>query len=296
MKAYLTLLLIAFCACNTIITEELNAYLKKHAPFKVYEPSKNPFRNWTDEEIRNLFKVEIRHVKKEKQENKIEIISDAPESFDAREQWPECKQEIRDQASCGSCWAFSAVEALAWRFCVATEGKTNVVLSAQDPVACDENNFGCDGGYLDYVWEYLEKTGAVTESCYPYESGSGVVPPCRDECDDGEDWVKYKSTAYKEYTSPDAIKDTLQSSGPVQTGFTVYSDFMQYESGIYKHVSGGLLGYHAVVIVGWGVEDGTKYWIAQNSWAADWGEQGYFRIAEGECQFDEDAFAGEAAV
>ena len=294
MKAFLPLLLVALCACNSIINEELNAYLKKHAPFQVYEPSKNPFRNWTDEEIRNLFKVELRHTKK--QENKIEIISDAPESFDARTQWPDCKQEIRDQASCGSCWAFSAVEALAWRFCVATSGSTNVVLSAQDLVSCDYNNYGCDGGYLDYAWQYLESTGAVTESCYPYESSSGSVPACKTECVDGEEWVKYKATAYKEYTTPNAIKDTLQTDGPIQTGFTVYSDFMQYSGGIYKHVSGGLLGYHAVVIVGWGVEDGTKYWIAQNSWAADWGEDGYFRIAEGECNFDENGIAGGAAV
>ena len=58
---------------------------------------------------------------------------------------------------------------------------------------------------------------------------------------------------------------------------------MQYESGIYKHVSGTLLGGHDVVIIGWGIEDGTKYWIAQNSWGKDWGEQGYFRIVEGIC-------------
>ena len=71
---------------------------------------------------------------------------------------------------------------------------------------------------------------------------------------------------------------------------------MQYESGIYKHISGGLLGGHAVIIVGWGVEDGTKFWIAQNSWGDDWGEQGYFRIAEGECDFDSQGIAGEALV
>ena len=293
MKAYLPLLLVALCACNSIINDELNAYLKKHAPYKVYEPSKNPFRNWTDEEIRNLFKVELRPVKKEE---RVEVVTDAPEAFDAREEWPECKQEIRDQASCGSCWAFSAVEALAWRFCVATSGATNVVLSAQDLVSCDYNNYGCDGGYLDYTWQYLQNSGAVTESCYPYESASGVVPACKTECVNGEEWVKYKATQYKEYTTPSAIKDAVQKSGPIQTGFYVYSDFMQYQSGIYKHVSGGLLGGHAVVIVGWGVEDGTNFWIAQNSWAADWGEEGYFRIAEGECNFDSQGIAGEAAV
>ena len=71
---------------------------------------------------------------------------------------------------------------------------------------------------------------------------------------------------------------------------------MQYESGIYNHISGTLLGGHDVVIIGWGIEDGTKYWIAQNSWGKDWGEQGYFRIVEGICKFDEQGIAGEALV
>ena len=81
MKYFFPFLLVAICACNSILSEDLNAYLKKHAPFKVYEPSKNPFRNWSDEEIRNLFKDELRPVKKEE---KIEFITDVPEYFDAR--------------------------------------------------------------------------------------------------------------------------------------------------------------------------------------------------------------------
>ena len=239
MEVFLLLLLIAICACNSILSEDLNAYLKKHAPFKVYEPSKNPFRNWTDEEIRNLFKVELRPVKKEE---KVEIVTDTPEEFDAREQWPECVQEIRDQAVCGGGnYAFTAIEALQWRFCIATSGKTNVKLSAQCLLSCDYNNYGCDGGYLDYTWQFLSEKGTVTESCYPFESGSGVVPPCRTECVNEEPWVSYKSTQYKEFTTPSAIKETLFQYGPIQTGFTVYSDFMQYESGIYRHISGGLL-------------------------------------------------------
>jgi len=54
MKYFFLFLLLAICACNSILSEDLNANLKKHAPFKVYEPSKNPFRNWSDAEIRNL--------------------------------------------------------------------------------------------------------------------------------------------------------------------------------------------------------------------------------------------------
>ena len=60
--------------------------------------------------------------------NPNEIIS-ASESFDSRTQWPGCIHDIRNQLSCGSCWAFGATEAFSDRICIATGGKTNVVLS-----------------------------------------------------------------------------------------------------------------------------------------------------------------------
>jgi cathepsin B len=72
----------------------------------------------------------------------------------------------------------------------------------------------------------------------------------------------------------------------METGFTVYQDFMNYKSGVYKHVSGNVLGGHAVKIVGWGQENGTNYWICANSWGTSWGENGFFRIAWGQCGID----------
>jgi len=72
------------------------------------------------------------------------------------------------------------------------------------------------------------------------------------------------------------------TGGPVDTAFTVYSDFYNYKSGIYKYVSGGKLGGHAVRLVGWGEENGVKYWIIANSWGSTWGENGYFRIQIGQ--------------
>lgn len=66
---------------------------------------------------------------------------------------------------------------------------------------------------------------------------------------------------------------------------------MSYESGVYSHTEGGFLGGHAVKIVGWGVENGTSYWIAANSWGTTWGEDGFFRIQEGECGFEEQLIA-----
>jgi len=77
------------------------------------------------------------------------------------------------------------------------------------------------------------------------------------------------------------IQQMIMEGGPVETAFTVYSDFENYAGGIYHHVKGGMAGGHAVKMVGWGVENGVKYWKVANSWNPYWGEKGYFRIRRG---------------
>jgi len=75
--------------------------------------------------------------------------------------------------------------------------------------------------------------------------------------------------------------------------FTVYTDFEDYVGGIYHHVTGDMAGGHAVKVVGWGVEDGEKYWVIANSWNPHWGEGGFFRIRRGtnECDIEDVAVA-----
>ena len=77
------------------------------------------------------------------------------------------------------------------------------------------------------------------------------------------------------------IQSAIMAGGPMETAFTVYSDFENYAGGIYHHVSGGMAGGHAVKFVGWGEENGQKYWKVANSWNPYWGEKGYFRILRG---------------
>jgi len=79
----------------------------------------------------------------------------------------------------------------------------------------------------------------------------------------------------------------------METGFQVYKDFFNYKTGIYKKTSPfwDYAGGHAVKIVGWGNEAGTNYWIAANSWSANWGENGFFKIAFGQVGFDSDVYA-----
>jgi len=223
--------------------------------------------------------------------------STLPETFDAREQWPNCVHPIRDQAQCGSCWAFAASETLSDRLCIASQGKINLVLSPQDLVSCDKSDYGCDGGYLDKSWQYLVNTGIVTDDCLPYSSGTGRVAACpkTGTCKKGT-WKKYKALDYTEFQSVDEIKESLVSEGPVETGFDVYDDFMNYSGGVYTRTSDEMLGGHAVKVVGWGVENGDEHWIVANSWGSGWGEEGFFRIKFGECNFDSDMIAGRAST
>lgn len=75
-------------------------------------------------------------------------------------------------------------------------------------------------------------------------------------------------------------------------------DFENYVSGVYKHVSGALMGGHAIKITGWGVDGTTAYWKIANSWNPYWGENGYFRIVRGtdECGIEDDVVATAAGA
>ncbi|MGL4970123.1 MAG: C1 family peptidase [Cetobacterium sp.] len=289
MKSLITLALLSLAFCG-LINRDLNDYLKKHAPFEVYEPEENPLRHLTFQEMKELLGVQLKYPEG------IDVYSHpllgAPPSYDFRELYPECVGEIRNQMNCGSCWAFSGAVALEQRFCMASKGEINLVLSPQDSVSCDFGNLGCHGGFLHSTWEYYMYTGITTEECLPYVSGDGLVPNCPGTCIDGSKIIRYKAQNAKELKGIGRIKAELMKNGPIQAAFTVYEDFLSYKSGIYVHTTGEFAGGHAVVILGWGVEDKTEYWIVQNSWGADWGEKGYFRIKFGECGIDSNGYAG----
>lgn len=93
-----------------------------------------------------------------------------------------------------------------------------------------------------------------------------------------------------------AIKKFMVEGGTCEVAFTVYSDFENYASGIYKHVSGEAVGGHAVKFTGWGTEGGVKYWKVANSWNKYWGEDGYFRIGMGEGGIDAECVASPASA
>ncbi|MCE5262066.1 MAG: hypothetical protein LLG97_00890 [Deltaproteobacteria bacterium] len=197
---------------------------------------------------------------------------------------------VKDQGKCGACWAFSATAALESRVLIASQTPdTELNLSEQSMVSCDERQYGCGGGFLDYAVEYLQATGIPLESCYPFTSGGGIAGACG-RC---ADWRQnsYRITAFEDVSNPvAATKSAIVSHGPVITGILIYQDFLSYKSGIYSHVTGTVVAGHAVVLVGY--DDADQCWIAKNSMGSDWGENGFFKIKAGtnECNIEQEAY------
>jgi len=244
--------------------------------------------------------------------------ADLPDTFDAREQWPQCPTigEIRDQSSCGSCWAFGAVEVASDRTCITKGQAADPDISPEDMLACCNScGFGCNGGYPIMAMNWWVTNGVVTggnygtnDGCQPYEikpcpSGcpASPTPKCHKTCLAGYDKTydadkHHASSAYNVKGNEASIRQEVFDKGPVEAAFSVYQDFFNYHSGVYHHVSGGLAGGHAVKILGWGTEAGTPYWLVANSWNTTWGDKGFFKIRRGnnECGFESGIVAGMA--
>jgi len=241
-----------------------------------------------------------------------------PTSFDPRTQWPECSVigKVRNQAGCGSCWAFGATESFESSRCVATGEDTE--FSTDDTAACSMRfSNGCNGGQPSAANEWFASHGVVTGGGYETKVGcmdyvcapcaEGLYPPkcptsqcspllkCKTTCNNGDYAKDYKSDKTKAVSafsvnSASQIPSVLMTNGPLAVAFTVYADFPTYKSGVYQHTSGGVLGGHAVAMQGWGTENGKEYWLVKNSWTAKWGDEGYFKILRGvnECGIESD--------
>jgi len=246
----------------------------------------------------------------------FETSADLPDTFNSADNWPQCAtmKVIRDQSACGSCWAFAAVEAMSDRMCIFLQ--QNISLSSADMAfCCDSCGFGCGGGYPASAWQYWADSGIVEEGCwsYPFPScdhhTSGSTNPCPSQefsnkpCPNkcaatwvGPSWSSnlHRGKSVYSLSGESDIMNEIYKNGPVETAFTVYSDFLTYKSGVYRHTSGGALGGHAVKFVGWGIENSEKYWLVANSWNPKWGDNGYFKILRGadECSIEDEVSAG----
>lgn len=195
---------------------------------------------------------------------------------------------VRDQMDCGSCWAFASTALL--------EAYTNYLygdtmdLSEEVLVAdcCRAGN--CEGGYLDKASDWMVSIGTTSEECWPYTASNGPCSGYRSN----PSMVKTKHWEYAcgNWWTIDInkIKQALVTHGPLVTAYDFYSDFYDYNGGVYRHEYGVHLGGHAVLLTGY-IDDpdypGDGYFIAKNSWGPAWGPYGgYFAIAyDNNCNF-----------
>nr|XP_046255797.1 cathepsin K [Scatophagus argus] len=201
-------------------------------------------------------------------------VSRLPKAVDYRKKG--MVTSVKNQGSCGSCWAFSSAGALEGQLAKST-GQL-VDLSPQNLVDCVTENDGCGGGYMTNAFKYVQMNGGIdSEVAYPYVgedqtcryNSSGMAAQCR---------------GYKEVPEGDehALAVALYKVGPVSVGIdATLSSFQFYSKGVYYDPSCNKDDInHAVLAVGYGVSvRGKKYWIVKNSWGESWGKGGYILMA-----------------
>jgi C1A family cysteine protease len=210
----------------------------------------------------------------------------APSSFDLRNVGGKnFVTPIKDQKSCGSCVAFGAVATVESTFRRQRQNANLAVdLSEAHLFFCHARARGrsCSTGWWpNEAFDDFKSKGVCDEACYPYNLSN---TDCSGLCSNWAGRV-VKITGYGAVTGqPSKIKEWVSTKGPVCACYIVYQDFFSYRSGIYRHVTGAQAGGHCVTIIGY--NDSPGYWICKNSWGEGWGEQGFFRIAYGECGID----------
>ena len=213
----------------------------------------------------------------------LESLGDPPSLFDWRnysgEDWV---TSVKDQAQCGSCWAFSATGAVESKLNIDYNDPTlDYDLSEQHLVSC-ECPGDCNGGWQNVALGYIRDTGVADETCFGYlgcekwNSSSGICKtefPC-DLCSDWQDGAAYITNYHHITNTQAAYKQALVDYGPLSIAIDA-TGWLYYGGGIF--ISSVVQANHAVVLVGY--DDAGGYWIVKNSWGSTWGESGYIKLS-----------------
>jgi C1A family cysteine protease len=276
--------------------EELNKQSKGTATFRG-----NQFLDMTMEEVL-LFRGGKSRGRTRKQRQSAEhlklihefsvgTMTNTPESFDWRTARPGVVGPVKDQGMCGSCWTYGAMGPIETMHAIQTGDL--VELPEQFMLDCtwingtgeSGGNFGCDGGDSDIgALEIVKKFGGVIPTASAYGSYLSVDGYCKDtrRMDVGAKitgWVNVKAR------DEEGLLSALVTKGPISVGIMVPPEMLYYDSGVLnvescRHNESQI--DHAVVLVGYGTENGTKYYTIRNSWSTYWGDQGYIKIARGD--------------
>ncbi|EPS65491.1 hypothetical protein M569_09284 [Genlisea aurea] len=240
----------------------------------------NKFADMTHDEFKKMYlglkSGPLLHLKNgSPQEFKYRDLQVIPKSVDWRKKGAVTR--VKDQGSCGSCWAFSTVAAIEGINQIVTGNLTE--LSEQELIDCDTvNNNGCSGGLMDYAFSYIASNGGLhREEDYPYLMEEGTCQENKLQSEGGFESVSI--TGYHDVPANDehSLLKALAHQ-PLSVAIEASGrDFQFYSGGVFDgHCETEL--DHGVAAVGYGSTRGVDYIIVKNSWGDKWGEKGYIRM------------------
>jgi len=206
-------------------------------------------------------------------------LANAPNTYD----WRKFSKitPVKNQEQCGSCWAFSATEALESAYML----KNNLTsaqmtpLSPQQIVDCDNGEDGCSGGEPSGAYDYIMSAGGQqSEASYPYQ---GVEGTCA--FNSADIFARINTWEYACHVEfEDELRQSTYNYGPLSICVDA-TNWQDYQSGImtdWQCAWFNLLD-HCVQTVGWDLTATMPYWIVRNSWSTGWGENGFIRLEYG---------------
>ena len=233
----------------------------------------------------------------------------APSSFDWRnfsgQNW---MTPVKNQGSCGSCWAFSTVGVVEAVYNIGTNNPNlDLDLSEEYLVSDCLSGNNCCGGWMSTALTFVRDAGIPDESCLPYVDGSSctcsggtcnAVPPydctyrgsgicsdatCSNRCSDWQ--TRLRTIDGVGGVSASQIKQSVVDNGPLTVAMGYGSGYGGYWDGdIYRCTNDSGIN-HGVIIAGYNDTDG--YWIVKNSWGSGWNGNGYFKVGYGECAVEQ---------
>jgi KDEL-tailed cysteine endopeptidase len=236
-------------------------------PENTFTVGHNMFSTWTDSEYKRLLGYRGPQTLPE---SEVEVEAPTADSVDWRAAG--AVNPVKNQAQCGSCWAFSATAAIEGAHKI--QQGVLVSLSEQQIVDCDKNggDYGCNGGWQSGAMKYVQGHAQDFTSEYPYTGRDGT-------CHAVAGHVKVTAINNVAAGSSAALLAAIAKQPVSVTVEADTSVFQGYRSGVLNSSACGTNLDHAITAVGYGVENGQQYYLVRNSWGSGWGDQGYIKIA-----------------
>merc|ERR1719330_1645039 len=197
---------------------------------------------------------------------------------------------------CGSCWAQAATSSLSDRIKIARKAAwPDINIAPQVLISCGPMD-GCHGGDAGLANKWMAENDITDETCSIYQArGHDNGLPCSDlemcetcwpkaGCSTPKHYLTYRVAEYGHIEGDQelAMMTEIYNRGPISCGISVPDDLVdKYNGGIFYDMTNSTEIDHDISVVGYGIENGTKYWVIRNSWGTYWGEAGFFRLVRG---------------